>query len=251
LEIRESKYRKNQRRKLKLLQRKAKNKVIRGAKRQSSNYTKAAMKVAKHHQRIANIRKDYSHKITSYLAKNHRQVVIENLNLKGLVKNHTLAGAIHDGGFYEFKRQLEYKCNWYGSKLTIVDRFYPSSKTCSCCGHKKERLSLDERMFNCENCGLSIDRDLNASLNLEKEGIRINNEENLKINSNNILNNMAVSSTVQHACGEVKPVDIASTISMKQEANTKSRVSFAERVGGSRSDHKKRGIVINNTTCKS
>ena len=83
-----------------------------------------------------------------------------------MMKNHKLAGAIADMGFYEVRRQLEYKCELYGSKLVIVDRWFPSSKTCSNCGHKKEILSLSERVFSCENCNFKIDRDLNAAINL-------------------------------------------------------------------------------------
>ncbi|MGQ4647232.1 RNA-guided endonuclease TnpB family protein [Lyngbya aestuarii] len=93
---------------------------------------------------------------------------MEDLNVSGMLANHKLAKAIADMGFYEFRRQLEYKCQWYGSKLTVVDRWFPSSKTCSNCGTKKETLSLSERVFKCDGCGLEIDRDLNASVNLEK-----------------------------------------------------------------------------------
>jgi len=86
-------------------------------------------------------------------------------------KNHKLASAILDGGFSEFRRQLEYKCQWYGSTLTIVDRFYPSSKTCSGCGNVKKELKLSEREYVCENCGLVIDRDLNAAINLKNKSV--------------------------------------------------------------------------------
>ncbi len=82
--------------------------------------------------------------------------------------NHKLAAAVADMGFYEFSRQLEYKCKFYGAKLTIVDRWFPSSKTCSKCGHKKLHLSLSERTFICENCNFHIDHDLNAAINLSK-----------------------------------------------------------------------------------
>ena len=92
--------------------------------------------------------------------------MIEDLNVSGMMKNHKLAGAIADMGFYEVRRQLEYKCELYGSKLVVVDRWFPSSKTCSNCGYKKETLSLSERVFNCENCNFTIDRDLNAAINL-------------------------------------------------------------------------------------
>lgn len=104
--------------------------------------------------------------MTHYLTKNHSEIVIEDLNVSGMLKNHRLASAIADCGFYEFRRQLEYKSDWYGSILHIVDRFFPSSKTCSNCGELKKDLKLKDRTFNCNHCGFRADRDLNASLNL-------------------------------------------------------------------------------------
>ena len=136
----------------------------------SSNYQKAKLKVQKLHRRIANLRKDTLHKLTSHLSKNHAVNVIEDLNVSGMLANYKLAKAIADMGFYEFRRQLEYKSQLYGSKLLIVDRFYPSSKTCSNCGEKKDSLLLSERVFCCEKCHYQIDRDLNAAKNLEKLG---------------------------------------------------------------------------------
>ena len=132
----------------------------------SSNWKKAQLAIARLHQTIANIRKDTLHKLTTYLAKNHGTIVIEDLNVSGMVKNHKLAKAISDMGFGEFRRQLEYKTKLYGSSLVIADRWFPSSKTCSNCGVKKEILSLSERVFQCEECGVQIDRDLNAAINL-------------------------------------------------------------------------------------
>lgn len=133
----------------------------------SSNYKKASIKVAKLHRRVADIRADYLHKLTTYLAKNHSQVVIEDLNVSGMMKNHKLARAIADCGFYEFRRQLEYKCQWYGSELVIVDRFYPSSQLCSNCG-QQQKMPLKERVYNCSSCGISLERDLNAAINLSR-----------------------------------------------------------------------------------
>ncbi|NEQ72817.1 MAG: IS200/IS605 family element transposase accessory protein TnpB [Okeania sp. SIO2C9] len=144
----------------------------------SNNWKKAQLKIARLHTKIADIRKDTLHKLTTYLAKNHSQIVIEDLNVSGMMSNHKLAKAVADMSFYEFRRQLEYKCELYGSELIIIDRWFPSSKTCSRCGTVKESLLLSERVFECENCGFSCDRDLNAGLNLA----------------------MAVSSTV-NACG--------------------------------------------------
>jgi putative transposase len=118
------------------------------------------------YQRVANIRKDALHKLTSYIAKNHSVVVIEDLNVAGMLKNHCLAQSIADVGLGEFRRQLEYKCKWYGAKVVIVDRFFPSSQLCSRCNHQ-QKMPLHVRTMNCPKCGLSIDRDLNASINLE------------------------------------------------------------------------------------
>ena len=161
---------KKAKRKLKIAQRKLSKKYKKGVP-QSKNYQKAQKKVAKIHYKIACIRKDNLHKITTYLSKNHSEIVIEDLNVSGMSKNHKLAGAILDGGFYEFRRQLTYKCEWYGSNLTVVSRFYPSSKTCSKCGEVKKVLKLSERIFECACCGFSLDRDLNAAINLKKQAV--------------------------------------------------------------------------------
>ncbi|MHA1637172.1 MAG: RNA-guided endonuclease InsQ/TnpB family protein, partial [Candidatus Thorarchaeota archaeon] len=104
--------------------------------------------------------------MTTYLAKSHSRIVIEDLCVSWMMKNRRLARAVADVGMYEFRRQLEYKCQWYGSELAIAPRTFPSSKRCSSCGHKKKELSLSERVYACEECGLKIDRDLNAALNL-------------------------------------------------------------------------------------
>jgi putative transposase len=139
----------------------------------SNNHRKACVKIARLHQKIANIRKDTLHKITTYISKNHAVIGIEDLNVSGMLANGKLSKAIADMGFYEFRRQLEYKTQLYGSKLVILDRFYPSSKTCSHCGHKKTSLSLSQRVFQCDHCGFECDRDLNAAINLKQEAVRL------------------------------------------------------------------------------
>ncbi|NES71732.1 MAG: IS200/IS605 family element transposase accessory protein TnpB, partial [Okeania sp. SIO2D1] len=140
----------------------------------SANGRAAQLKIAKLHTKVANIRKDVLHKLTTYLAKNHSIVSIEDLNVRGMLANHKLAKSIADQGFYEFRRQLEYKCEWYGSNLVVVDRFFPSSKTCSRCGHVQD-MPLNVRTFDCPECGISIDRDLNASINLRNAvGLTVN-----------------------------------------------------------------------------
>ncbi len=140
----------------------------------SANWKKAQLKIAALHERVANIRKDVLHKLTTYLAKNHGTIVIEDLNVRGMLANHKLAKSIADQGFYEFRRQLEYKTHWYGSELVVVDRFFPSSKTCSNCGHVMD-MPLSVRTFDCPECGVSIERDLNASINLrDAVGLTVN-----------------------------------------------------------------------------
>ncbi|HEU5198895.1 MAG TPA: RNA-guided endonuclease TnpB family protein [Ktedonobacterales bacterium] len=132
------------------------------------NRKKAARKLAKLYRKVANQRKNILHQVTTTLAKTKRVIVIEDLNVSGMLKNHHLAQSIADVGFYEFKRQLLYKAAWYGSQVILANRWEPSSKTCSGCGWMKEDLTLADRTFHCERCGLVLDRDLNAALNLER-----------------------------------------------------------------------------------
>jgi len=136
------------------------------------NRKKTCQKLAKQHARVAHIRRDAAHKLTSYLSKNHALIAIEDLHVAGMLKNHTLAQAVSDSNFGEIRRQLEYKIAWTGAYLVAVDRFYPSSKICSACGWIDEDLDLSVRTFVCEECGLVIDRDLTAALNLKNEALR-------------------------------------------------------------------------------
>ena len=134
----------------------------------SSNWKKTQIKIAKLHYRISCIRSDFLHKLTTRLAKNHSQIVIEDLNISGLIKNGKLSKAIADSGFYEFRRQLLYKTELYGSELIIADRFFASSKLCPKCKHKKDKLPLNVRVYQCDNnnCDWVADRDYSASLSL-------------------------------------------------------------------------------------
>ncbi|MEO1376744.1 MAG: RNA-guided endonuclease TnpB family protein [Cyanobacteria bacterium J06635_10] len=149
--------------KLRLLQWRNRHQII-----GSSNWKKTQRKIAKLHYRISCIRSDFIHKLTTNLAKNHSKIVIENLNVSGLMKNGKLSKAIADSGFYEFRRQLTYKTELYDSKLIVADRFFPSSKLCPKCGHKKLELPLSVRVYQCDNydCDWVADRDYSASLNL-------------------------------------------------------------------------------------
>src|SRR6266566_821093 len=137
----------------------------------SANRKKTCRKLAQQHARVATIRKDATHKLTTYLCKNHALVAIEDLHVAGMLKNHCLAQAVSDSNFGEIRRQLEYKSASHGTHLVLVDRFYPSSKTCSGCGYIKPELSLSERTFVCEDCGMVLDRDLNAALNVRRAAV--------------------------------------------------------------------------------
>lgn len=152
------------RRTLKVLKRA--QRIVSRRQKGSKRRERAKRRVANLHYRISNIRSDAIHKMTTFIAKTYSAVGIEDLNVSGMMKNHCLAGAVGDAAFGECRRQLGYKCQWYGSDLVVHDRFKPSSKTCSKCGLVKETLSLSERVFSCDGCGHEQDRDLNASNNL-------------------------------------------------------------------------------------
>lgn len=136
----------------------------------SNRRAKARAKVARIHAHVANQRQDSLHKLTTHLANKYSEISIEDLNVAGMVKNHALAKSVMDSSFAEFRRQLEYKTARTGARLHVIDRWYPSSKTCSRCGRVKTKLSLSERTYSCEHCGLIIDRDLNAAININVAG---------------------------------------------------------------------------------
>lgn len=143
-------------------------------KRKGSNrYRKNRLRIARLHNRIANRRNYFLHNITTFLVDNYDVICIEDLNVSGMLSNHKLSKAISDTSFSMFRSMLEYKCDWYGKKLIVIDRFFPSSKTCSRCGWKKEDLTLSDRVFECKNCGTQIDRDLNAAINIQRVGVDI------------------------------------------------------------------------------
>ena len=183
---------------------KRKQRQLSRKKKGSQNYKKSKLKLSKLHDRISNIRKDSLHKATTSIIQRNNVIVLENLKISNMLKNHCLAQAISDMSANEFRRQLEYKARWYGREIIIADTFFPSSKTCSCCGWKNDNLTLKDRVFKCEICKNEIDRDLNASKNL------------LKLST--------VSSTGINALGDgssVCPVMDKSSPSLKKESNGK------------------------------
>jgi len=168
----------------------------------SNNRRKAVRRLSRQHYRVACIRRDGIHKATTAITKQYGLMGIESLNVRGMIRGRYLSRSMSDAGLSEFKRQIKYKALWRGGRVVEADRFFPSSKTCSCCKTIKKNLSLGERTYRCEACGLVLDRDLNAAINLR---------------------DTAVSSTVE-ACGDASgggiPVARESTsrASLKQEA---------------------------------
>lgn len=157
---------KNLENKIKVFSRRLSKKQIK-----SNNRQKARVKLAKLHSRVANIRKDYLHKLTYDLTKNHSIIGIEDLCVKSMVKNRFLSKSILDASFFEFRRQLTYKAELYGSKIVVADRFFPSTKMCSCCGYKMEKINLSVRSWDCPSCKTNHNRDENAANNLYKNAV--------------------------------------------------------------------------------
>lgn len=135
------------------------------------NFIKQKGKVQKTYKRLSNIRHNYLHQTTAEIMNREPKFIcIENLNVKGMMKNKHLSKAIQEQGFYELRRQIEYKANWHNIPVIFVDRWYPSSKMCCCCGHIKKNLKLSDRTYICSECGNKIDRDYQASINLKSYG---------------------------------------------------------------------------------
>jgi putative transposase len=170
--INKSKIIKKYKKKLRRSQRKLSRKYLKNKKKGKFVKTSNIIKTEKHvrllHRKLKNIRSNYIHQATNKIVKTKPSaIVMETLNIKGMMKNRHLSKAISEQCLYEFKRQIAYKCEFYGIEFIEADKWYPSSKLCSCCGNKKAKLSLSDRIYNCEECGLTIDRDYNASLNLK------------------------------------------------------------------------------------
>ena len=148
------------------------NRIVSRRQKGSRRREKSKRRLARLHYRTSNIRKDFLDKLTTRLCRENQTIVIEDLNVRGMVKNHHLARSVSDIGFFEFRRQLEYKSPMHDVRLVIADQWFPSSKTCSGCGQVKPHLSLSEREYECIHCGLVIDRDVNAAINLRTLGLR-------------------------------------------------------------------------------
>ena len=192
------KFLKESERKIKRLQRELSRK-----KKGSHNREKARLKLAIAHEKLSNKRNNYLNQLTTKIVKENSIICIEDLNVKGMMKNHKLAKSIADCSFSMIRRMLEYKCNWYGRKLVVIDRWSPTSKKCNNCGHVIKDLNLGIREWTCPKCCTHHDRDVNAAKNILDEGLK--------------FLDMAGTAQIQ-ACGEDSSVvEIQSRSSMKQE----------------------------------
>jgi putative transposase len=138
----------------------------------SNRYQKQKLKVARIYKKITNSRLDNLHKVSTELIKKHDLIVLEDLNIKGMIKNHKLSKHIADASWSKFIELLTYKAEWNDKKIVKIDRFFPSSKTCNCCGYINQNLKLDMREWTCPSCKTKLDRDLNASINILNEGYK-------------------------------------------------------------------------------
>lgn len=170
----------------------------------SKNKEKTRIKLAKYYEKLNNIKTNYLHEVSNKLINENQVIVMEDLNVNGMMKNSRLAKSIQELSLHNFKTILQYKANWYGRDIVEIDRYYPSSKLCSCCGFKNNSLSLKDREWECPECHMKHDRDFNSSINIENEGRRILN----------IKENIGLSSP------ELKPLENTTVVgSLKKESN--------------------------------
>ena len=160
-----------------------KNKSLSRKMKGSANRRKARVLLAKAHERVANTRNDFQHKLSKRLVDESQAVCVETLKVKNMLKNRRLSKAISDASWGEFIRKLEYKSEWYGKHMVKVDQWFPSSKTCSSCDEKVESMPLSVRHWTCESCGTEHDRDINAALNIKKQGILKLTAEGLSVSA--------------------------------------------------------------------
>jgi len=192
----------------------------------SKNRNKAKIKLARFHEKISNIKENYLHQITNKLLNENQVIVMEDLNVNGMLKNHNLAKSISELSLFEFKRKLKYKSEWYRRDIIEIDQWYPSSKLCNNCGSKNNNLKLSDRTWKCCKCGTVHDRDHNAAKNIRNEGLRIlelNKNFDLKTNKEIKIGQRLPELTLADypLMDEHQETDLRSYDRMKQEINLK------------------------------
>ena len=182
----------------------------------SKNQEKVRLKLAIAHEKLCNKRKDNLHKITTKLIKENDVICIENLNVKGMVKNHYLAKAIQDVSFGTLINMLKYKAAWHNRQIIEIGRFYPSSKTCHCCSYKMNYMGLEVREWTCPNCKTKHDRDVNAAINIKNEGLRVLDKQGMERNSKTgVIQDTPM--PAENPTMDERLLDLKSSDSMKQE----------------------------------
>lgn len=182
----------------------------------SNNWNKARIKLAKLYKKINDRKQYYLHSVSNSLIDENQVICMEDLNVKGMSKNHKLAESILEMNFGEFRRMLEYKASWYNRRIVFVGRFCPSSKTCHNCGYVNKELTLNDREWVCPYCGQTISRDYNAALNILDEGMRILKENNKTVGSSTTELKLAENPTMDEP---IRNDSLKSSGSVKQEAN--------------------------------
>lgn len=185
----------------------------------SKNQEKARLRLAIAHEKLCNKRKDNLHKLTTKLIKENDVICIENLAVKNMMKNHHLAKAIQDASFGTLADMLKYKAAWHNRRIVEIGRFYPSSKLCSCCGHKMDSMPLSVREWICPSCGASHDRDINAAINIKNEGLRILDNQGT-VRNTGILGKYP-SKLVENPTMDERLLDLKSSDSVNQEMTYK------------------------------
>jgi len=165
------------------------NRTLSRKQKDSRNKNKARIKLAKYHEKLNNKKENYLHQVSNQLLNENQVIVMEDLNVKGMLKNHNLAKSIQELSLSHFKQMLKYKAEWTGRYIVVVDRFYPSTKLCSNCGYKNNELTLKDREWTCSECKTTHNRDLNAAINIKNEGQRI------------------IKNKIPIRCGEFKPLE--------------------------------------------
>mgnify|MGYP006052633971 FL=1 len=188
-------------------------------KKGSKNQEKARLRLAIAHEKLSNMRKDNLHKLTTKLIKENDVICIENLNVKGMTKNHKLAKAIQDASFGTLVSMLNYKAKWHNRQIIEIGRFYPSSKLCSSCGHKMDYMGLEVREWICPVCKTKHDRDINAAINIMNEGLRILDTNQGTVGNTETEGTLVSSMPVENPTMDERSVmNLKSSDSMSQES---------------------------------